>query len=279
MFPGRNYILTDEEFQLFQKLVFDKFGIFLSEQKKTLLITRLEKKLKELNLNSFREYYYLISREKDFSALSSFIDTVTTNYTYFYRENEHFDYYVKEALPNILKETAASQSKDLRVWSAGCSSGEEPYTIQMLQLEFFGNNYNNWKAGILATDVSDKVLRIAKNAEYSTDSLRFLPKPMLLKYFVKVDKNSYRVKEELSRDVVFRRFNLMADKFPFKKKFQAIFCRNVLIYFNEVSKKKVLNNFYENLEENGYLFIGHSESIVQIDKRFKYIQPSIYRKQ
>ncbi len=269
--------ITDREFEKMQRLIYDQFGIKLTEQKKTLLVSRMQKLFRTRGINSFSEYYDYIVNDKSKAALTELVNYISTNHTFFYREHDHFDFFSQYALPEFIHKLQARRSKDLRIWSAGCSSGEEPYLLVMLMMEALGSEYHNWDAGILATDISMKVLEIAKRGIYEKERLDLLPDKYKKKYFIKLDENRYEVKPEVRKEVTFGKFNLMNDTYPFKKPFQMIFCRNVMIYFDEVTREKVVNRFCNVLEVDGYFFIGHSETIRRFNQ-FDYIKPALYRR-
>lgn len=204
-----------------------------------------------------------------------FIERITTNHTFFMREVDHFNFFREKVLPYLCK---VVRNKDLRIWSAGCSSGEEPYTLAMIIDEYFGNQKIWWDSQILATDISNKVLNKAVQGVYSNAALESLPSLWKLNYLNKIDKDKYEFKDNIKKEVIFRKFNLMEERFPFKNKFHVIFCRNVMIYFDEQTKIDLINKFYDSLELGGYLFIGHSESFARNETKFQYIAPAIYRK-
>lgn len=269
--------IKDDEFAKLRQLIYNNIGITLTNDKRTLVTGRLQKILRQKGLSSFNEYLEFIKSDKSGSTLSELANTISTNHTFFGREKEHFDYFSKISLPEIIP--VKSSEKDLRVWSAGCSSGEEPYTLVMLMMEYLGTEYQKWNAGCLATDISERVLDIAKQGVYTADRVEGLPKNFRLKYFEKAkEPDSLKVKDNVRKEVIYRRFNLMNEVFPFKKKFDVIFCRNVMIYFDEQTRIKLADKFYNVLNQGGYLFIGHSETLNRKYTKFNYIQPAVYRK-
>ena len=267
--------ITDDEFKLIADFIKDHSGINLKDEKKTLLVGRLSSIVKEHNLNSFMEYYQLLKKDQEGKVLSQLIDKITTNHTFFMRESQHFNYLNQEVLPYM---KMAVKDKDLRVWCAASSTGEEPYTLAILLADFFKNEAVMWDKRLLATDLSLSVLEEAKRGIYSKEKLSTLPKIWVLNYFDKISEEQYQVKRTLRKEVVFRRFNLLEPQFPFKKKFHIIFCRNVMIYFDNDTKTKLISKLYDSLEHGGYLFIGHSESISRETTKFQYVQPAVYRK-
>ncbi len=271
--------LNDEDFNAIRGYVYNTIGINITEEKRNLLQSRLQKILRSEIFNTFQEYYEHLINDKTGTALSDLANNISTNYTYFYRENEHFDFFVETGLKEILRKKVNQKSNDLRFWTAGCSSGEEPYTIMMMMMEKMGDMYKKFDAGILATDISLKALETAKNGIYDADKLKRLPDGYAQKYFDKMDNNRFKIKDFVKKEVTFRRFNLMNDIFPFKKKFDAIFCRNVMIYFDNDTRATLVRKFYDFLEDGGYLFIGHSETIRRGVVDLKSIAPAIYRKE
>ena len=270
--------INDKEFKQISDLLYNKFGINLSMQKKALVTGRLNKTLKNLGLKSFNEYYSYILSDSTGNGINELINRLSTNHTYFYREEKHFNFLNQKTLPDIKKYLISKNNRDLRIWSAGCSSGEEPYTLAMHVMEFFGEEYYSWNAGILATDISGNVLEIAKKGSYSLNQLNKLPERFLKKYFIKLKDEQYAVSEKLKKEVLFKRLNLINDTFPFRQCFQIIFCRNVMIYFDLETRTKLIENFHKFMVPGGYLFIGHSETIGREQNMFRYIQPAIYQK-
>ncbi len=263
--------ISVEEFNLFKEYIYDNIGISLSDQKITLLRTRLNKRLRELNFTNFTEYYeYVKITPTEHTAL---VSAISTNVTYFFREENHWKFLDKH-LDSIIKDT-----KKLRIWSSACSTGEEPYTIGMYLKEYF-NSLAGYDMKILATDISHEAIKKAQKAQYSNEQVYDLPNHHISNNFINIqDTNYHEVNTELKKLVMFRTFNLVYGNYNiFKKsKFNIIFCRNVLIYFDEETKEKVASNLANQLEVGGYLFIGHSESLMT-HKNLKYIAPSIYQK-
>ena len=225
-------------------------------------------------MSSFKEYYDYIINDKDGPDTKEFIDKITTNHTFFMREKEHFDYLYTHVLPEIEKKY--STTKDIRLWCGPCSSGEEAYTLQILLQEYFGNK--GWNTEILATDISNTVLNKAHRGIYSNISLEEMPSNWIDKYFDKYDSEHRVAKDILKKNITFTRMNFIEDRFNFKKPFQVIFSRNVMIYFDQQTKADLVNKFCDVTEQGGYLFIGQSESLGAEDKRYKYVIPAVYRK-
>ncbi|AZK47934.1 CheR family methyltransferase [Paenibacillus lentus] len=267
--------ISDKEFRRVAHFIKVNYGIHLNNEKKILVVGRLGQVMQRLNINNFSDYLDYIIADKSGEAAKTFINQMTTNHTFFMREADHFNYFRDTVLSSLLPRV---RDKDLRVWSAGCSSGEEPYTLAILIDEYLGSARIGWDTQLLATDISEKVLNRAKKGIYSSEAVALLPKRWRHSYFKRHADNHYEVSNKIKKEVVFRRFNLM-ESFPFKKKFHVIFCRNVMIYFDADTKMNLIRKFYDSLEPGGYLFIGHSETINREDTRFKYVMPAVYRKE
>lgn len=268
--------ITEKEFSQLAQYIKANYGIHLKKEKMTLVIGRLHNVLQQQGFQSFSEYYEHMISDKSGKSVITLIDKITTNHTFFMREADHFYYFRDIVLPFISK---IAKDKDLRVWCAACSSGEESYTLAMLIDEFFGKDKMLWDTKILATDISEKVLDIAKKGIYSNERIAPLPSQWKMNYFKKYDYENSVLVDKIKNEVIYRKFNLMDTVFPFKRKFQAIFCRNAMIYFDNQTKNALVNKFYDQLEYGGYLFIGHSESLNRDTTRFKYIMPAVYRKE
>ncbi|MCG8484433.1 MAG: protein-glutamate O-methyltransferase CheR [Clostridia bacterium] len=268
--------ISEQEFKKFSEYIRSNFGISLSNKKVTFLTSRLGSLIEKSGFKTFSDYYNYVTNDKNGDSVIEMINKITTNYTYFFREEKHFEYLKNIVLPYVIDKE--KNARDLRIWSAGCSSGEEPYTLQMIIKDVLKEQCSNWDTKLLATDISTKVLTKAQNGIYSNESVEKMPKHWQDKYFKKYDTDSVVVKDMIKNEIIYRRFNLM-HPFPFKRKFHIIFCRNVMIYFNNETKNQLINKFYEFTEPGGYLFIGHSESIDRNHSKYKYLQPAIYRKE
>lgn len=268
--------LKPEEFTLFRNYIYTKVGISLSEQKSTLVKGRLNKRLHQLSLNSFREYYdYLIS-DVSGEELTFFVGAISTNVTSFFRESAQWTW-LEGYLPTLI---AAKKDKKIRIWSAGCSSGEEPYTILMF-LQHHLPDFHSWDIKILATDISSKVLSKAIAGHYESKQVEQLPKDMVMKSFDKVEVDSvirYQIRPLLKQKVLFRLYNLITDPFFFKNKFDMIFCRNVMIYFDDVNRKELIEKYTRLLPKGAPLFLGSSESLTTHKETLKLLGSSIYQK-
>jgi len=277
-FDHKMMTITDAEFNSIRDLVYQRLGITLSDQKKSLVVGRLQKKLKEHGFSSFKQYYDKLIADKTGDALTELANQITTNHTFFFREPDHFDFFKSDILPWMVQAHKARKDNDLRIWCAAASSGEEPYTLIITLLEFFGMDYKNWNCGLLATDVSEKALGDAVKGIYVQARLEGVPPQILHKYFKKVPEG-YAVTDQLKKEVTYRKFNLMSKTLPFKKKFDCIWCRNVMIYFDTPTKHELVNRMYDFTVSGGYLLIGHSETLDRNQTKWKYVKPAVYRKE
>lgn len=270
--------LTDAQFGKISDLVRNMCGINLHDGKKELVKARLNKRLRKLGISSFDQYLEYISRDGDNGELTAMLDALSTNLTSFFREVEHFEYFSQKALAKV-KQAAGNSGGRLRIWSAGCSSGEEPYSIAISVCDAIPN-LTRWDARILATDISTRVLDHARGGSYDAEKVKTVPQQARTKYFQRIGVGRgrpYRVSEQLRKLVHFSRVNLM-DPWPMQGPFDVIFCRNVMIYFDKPTQGGLVNRFWDLLGPGGTLFIGHSESLTGIKHRFKYVQPTVYEK-
>lgn len=267
--------INQSDFVRLITFVQSNYGIDLSK-KKQLIQSRLQSTLQSHGFSNFTQYVDHIIKTKNKTDIETMLNKLTTNYTYFLRESEHFDFFKNTILPYLV---STKKNKSLSIWSAGCSSGEEPYTLSMYIKDYLGPNAASWDTRILATDISTNVLSTAMNGEYDIESLRHLPQNWKKRFFRTSAANPERVtvSDELKKNVIFRPFNLM-DPIQFKSKFDVIFCRNVMIYFNQETKEGLINRFYDATNPGGYLLIGHSESINRATSKYSYIMPATYRK-
>lgn len=267
-------VISDEEFNAIAKLVYDHFGIHLTDKKKTLVTGRLNSLLKQKNFKTFKELYDHILDDETGRALSDLINKISTNHTYFFRESDHFDLLKSTILSEVSALTP--QTNDIRLWCAGCATGEEPYTLAMTANDFT-QNHPGKTVSILATDISMNALEKAIEGKYTADKLRNISPLYIQKYFTK-ELQTYYVKAELKKNILFKRLNLMRENFPFKNRFHIIFCRNVMIYFDRQTRQRLVAQFYKHLQPGGYLFIGHSESLLKEQSYLKYLKPAVYYK-
>jgi len=273
--------MSNREFARFAEFIYDQCGIKMPPAKKTMLEARLQKRLRTLGMGSFQEYAdFLFSKEGAGLELVHLIDVVTTNKTDFFREPAHFDFLVARALPELAESRGIGFRKGLSIWSAGCSSGEEPYTLAMVLAEFAEQN-PGFSYGILATDICTTVLDKARMAIYGEDRVEPVPLPLKRKYLLRGKGNQrglVRIVPELRGCIRFRRLNFMDDDFGLREPMEIIFCRNVIIYFDKQTQEKLLTKFCRHLIPGGYLFMGHSETLSGLDVPLVQVASTIYRK-
>jgi chemotaxis protein methyltransferase CheR len=270
--------LTDKQFEAISTMVKDLCGINLHVGKRELVKARLNKRLRELGMDNFSQYVGHVSTGQGQAELLSMLDALSTNLTSFFREGAHFDLLRETLVPEMMRRQA--ESRRIRIWSAGCSSGEEPYSIAIVLKETL-RNLATWDVRVLATDLSRRVLDTAGGGIYGRERLAQVPKGMIAEHFQCVsprEPRMYKVNEQLRRIVTFARLNLM-EPWPMRGPFDAIFCRNVMIYFDKPTQNRLVERFWELLAPAGVLFIGHSESLAGVRHRFKYLQPTVYCRQ
>jgi len=270
--------ITDQEFRLFKDLIYKHFGIHLTDAKRSLLVRRLQQWLRQQGFQNFTGFYDHLIKDGCDESFSELANRITTNYTFFNREPDHFVHFSQTALPQTVQYHKNRMDWDIRVWCAAASTGEEPYMLAMLLMRYFGRDYMKWDAGVLATDISHRALQQAKRGSYTEEQVESLPKGFRSSYFKKNGAGLYEVCDELRRDVTYRRFNLINKVYPFKKPFDIIFCRNVMIYFDQPTKDHVIKMLLKHLRPGGYLYIGHSESISRDTPGIQYIKPAVYCK-
>jgi len=259
--------LPDDIFRLLRDFIHGYCGIYFDDGSKFLLERRLTRRLEQRQLRSFEEYYHFLrydrKREEELTVL---VDNLTTNETYFFRESPQLRAFSEEILPE-LREVLADR-KVIRIWSAGCSTGEEPYTIAILLLES-GDWWRDWQVEILGSDINQRVLHTARKGVYKKSAHRVTSPEMLSKYFIEEEKGNYRIADRVRELVSFSYLNLLD---PYKtsliSNMDVIFCRNVIIYFDKEAKKKVIESFFDKLRNGGYLLLGHSESLINISNAF-----------
>lgn len=252
---------TEKHYEILKDIVYEECGIDLHEGKLELLKARVAKRMRLLKLNTVSEYVKLVKKDED--EFINFIDAVTTNHTFFFRENHHCEFLLN----------AIDNSNYLKIWSAASSSGEEPYSIAIQLLD------KRYRFEIFASDISNTMLRLARRGIYLKDKAKLIPPSVLRKYFqlgYDVWKDHIKVKNEVKTHVTYGKHNLITDSSP--GVFDIVFCRNVMIYFDDLVRQKVLDKLYNSIEYGGYLIIGASEGLVRQNHNFKYIEPSIYMK-
>jgi len=270
----REFLYTKEDFDFLRKISNDHSGILVPDDKFDMFYSRLSKRVRMRGLANFKEYCQYLKNNPELE-FNEFINAVTTNLTSFFREKHHFEYLKNTVIPEVLKRN--STKKTIRVWSAGCSTGEEPYSIAMTLLE---NVPSNWDIKILATDLDTNVLQTAATGIYTSDRVEGLPKEITNKWFKKgTGNNSVKVKVDsrIQALIQFKQLNLMGD-WPIKNNFDFIFCRNVLIYFDRDTKELLAQRYGRLLSIGSHLLIGHSESLNQLDTCFDLIGNTIYKK-
>lgn len=259
-----------EIFDRIRELVYKKSGIKLDTNKESLIRARIGKRMRVLGISNHAEYLKQVIESNDENEIIHLLDAISTNVTSFFRDIDHFD-----LLGTLLKEWVSLGQKKFRIWSSACSSGEEPYSIAMTVLDSIGLSFDT---KILATDISTRVLEKAQNGIYEAERINQVPESFIEKYFEKVD-NSYKVKTALRNMIVFKRLNLSETPFPMQGPMDVVFCRNVMIYFDYDTRKRLINEIYRLLKPNGYLFVGHAESLIGLTNGFKTIKPSVYMKE
>lgn len=257
-------ILNDSQFETFRKLIYNESGITFSDTNRSILDSRIKESLREKQLTTVEEYYKLITSDKE--EMKIFLDSITTNLTRFFRNIPHFEALVNYVLPHLMELKKKSGDYKIRVWSAGCSTGEEPYTIAMLLADKLPSPFT---FEIMASDISLKSLMVGKAGYYPEPRVQGIPQNYLEKYFTKTEKG-YQVKQELMNKIRFDYHNLKNDSGA--RNLDIIFCRNVLIYFDEAAQKAVIDRFYNSMSSQSYLFIGHSESLFGMETQFKFLK-------
>ncbi|PLX72164.1 MAG: chemotaxis protein CheR [Desulfuromonas sp.] len=281
IFSGPDIKMNEEEFRLLRDFIYQHCGIFFDEESKFLLERRLGKRLQYHRLKNFKDYYFLLryNKVKD-QELTEVINIITTNETYFFREEFQLKTFVDEILPEVkIRKEAKQEGKKLRIWSAGCSTGEEPYTIAMLLLD--KPEFRDWEIEIIGTDISHRVLQIARKGVYSDISFRATEETAKNRFFTAVD-GKFRVNDNVRKHVSISHLNLFdSSKVSLLGKMDIIFCRNVIIYFDIAAKKKVIESFYQRLHPEGFLLLGHSESLMNITSSFAlrhFINDMVYQR-
>ncbi|WP_448204450.1 CheR family methyltransferase [Azospirillum sp. sgz302134] len=280
--PGRReFPFEQRHFDFIAHMLYQLAGIALAPHKVEMVYSRLARRLRELQLPDFDAYCTLLESEEGANEVGFLVNALTTNLTSFFRESHHFDFLASKAIPEMrARHTGESSHPRLRIWSAGCSSGQEPYTIAMVLSAAFGPELRRWDAKILATDIDTHMVDTARRGVYSAEVADSIPANLR-------DRFTHRIREggeskvvmhdDLKRLITFKPLNLL-EHWPMKGPFDAIFCRNVLIYFDRVGRTQVIENFARLLEPGGCLFLGHSESLYGVSNRFRQTGPTIYRR-
>lgn len=274
-------VMTAEDFKKLSTFIYREYGIKMPEIKKTMLQSRLHKRLRELNMPNYKDYVeYLFSKEGQQTEVIHMIDMVSTNKTDFFREPVHFDFLHSDVLPELLNSDRPNRM--IKLWSAGCSSGEEPYTIAISLSEYAANNPGHmFDFTVLATDISTRMLKTAAEAIYKEQRVEMLPINLKKKYLLRSKDRTnptVRIVPDLRRKISFSRLNFMDNQYNVPDSFDIVFCRNVLIYFDRETQEKVINKLCSKLKPNGFFFLGHSESITNFDVPLHQLRPTIFRK-
>lgn len=272
--------ISDEEFEAFQDFIYRESGISLSEAKRALVCSRLSKRLRHLGLTSYTEYYdYLQESDPTGTERQQMINCITTNKTEFFREAHHFEFLSNRLFPVWRDQAKLTGKRQIRIWSAACSTGEEPYTIAMTLADHF-DNLPAWDVKILASDIDTDVLARAKAGIYSHDRMEGIDEECLRRHFLRgtgSQTGQYRIRRDLQRLITFRQINFIDEVWPVRTKFDAIFCRNALIYFNRESQQKIVNRLTDHLAPGGHLFLGHSENADWLAERLVILGQTVYR--
>lgn len=270
---NREFKMTDANFKAIRETVYKSAGIVLGDHKREMVYSRLARRLRALNIDDFASYLAYLDGHQE-QEFSHFINAITTNLTAFFRENHHFEYLSNDIVPNLRRWHA--NDKRIRVWSAGCSTGEEPYSIAMTLGPIF--NQPGWDFKILATDLDSNVLTKGKSGIYTANNVEGMDKDKQKKWFVRsTTSDNFKVKPELQKMISFKRLNLL-QKWPMSGPFDVIFCRNVVIYFDQETKNTLFHRYAGMLRPGGYLFLGHSESMHRQNNEFEALGQTIYRK-
>jgi chemotaxis protein methyltransferase CheR len=272
----REFVLTDHEFQRLRDLIHQQTGIALSDAKRELLYGRLARRLRKLGLASFAEYCKVLEEQSAPGEMQELTNAITTNLTSFFREEYHFRQLAEEALAQIIETRSAVRR--LRLWSAGCSTGEEPYTLAMVLREALAE-LHNWDVKLLATDIDSKVVATASGGIYAAERLKGVSAERRARWFQPApgDPGCYTASEELKSLITFKQLNLL-DAWPMKGIFDVIFCRNVVIYFDKPTQRELFERMAEHQEPGGWLFIGHSENLLNVTRRYKLVGRTVYRR-
>lgn len=273
--------LTRGEYELFRQLIYDKSGIDLGNDKMQLLRARLGKRLREGEFSSFRSYYDQVVKDHTGREMGALLDAVSTNTTHLFREEGHFSFLETIISQWVNDPKWCAEYRTLRIWSAGCSSGEEPYSVAMVVHDVL-NKYPRIQAKILATDISSQMLNRAKRGLFEPHLVGTVPTAFRRRYLHEAEgekRPMLQAAPELRKLIKFARFNLMNPSFPFRYGFHVIFCRNVMIYFDQQTQEGLIARYAKHLVPGGYLLIGHSESLNRLEHSLTYVQPTIYQKE
>lgn len=273
--------ITDAEFRLFRDLIYSQAGIHLADVKKALLTGRLSRHLRQLGMNSFRQYYEHVIADKSGQEMITLLDAIATNETHFFREPKQFEYLQNTLVPAWqLQAEQGKRRKQIRVWSAACSSGEEPYSLAMLLLYAFPPE-SGWSIEIIATDISTRILDRARAGIWPINRADTIPSHLLKRFMLRgtgSQQGNMKAGPEVRQVIEFGRLNLHDTSYPLRGMFDAVLCRNVLIYFDQHSRAAAINRMVGLLEPDGHLFLGHAESLTGMNLRMTSVAPAVYRK-
>jgi chemotaxis protein methyltransferase CheR len=272
--PGREFAFTDDDFQAIARKVRDRAGIVLSTAKRNLVYSRLARRLRSLGCSTFKAYLALLDGPDTEAEHLEMINAITTNLTGFFREAHHFETLAKDVIPELAR--SPHQGRRLRIWSAGCSSGEEPYTIAMTVVRALPAK-ENWDALILATDVDTNMIATGRAGVYEAKKVAPVPPEMRQRFVRSVDDDAVEMAPALKQIIRFKPLNLL-ESWPMRGKFDVIFCRNVVIYFDKDTQRTLVDRYADLLNPEGWLFIGHSESLYRVSDRFRHLGRTVYRK-
>ncbi len=257
-------LLTDADFDLFRKVIYDESGITFSATNRSILDSRLKERLRDKKMEDVRSYYKLIITDKE--EMKLLLDSVTTNLTRFFRNQPHFDTLINYVIPHVIENKKAKGDRTIKIWSAGCSTGEEPYTIAMILKDILPAPYT---FEIVASDISLKSLMVGKQGFYEESRIAGIPQNYLDRFFTKVN-NGYQVNDDIKSRIRFDYHNLKFD--AGLRNLDVVFCRNVLIYFDDAAQLATVNRFWDSMGPQSYLFIGHSESLFGMDTKFEFLK-------
>lgn len=271
--------ISDSEFRLFRELIYRHAGIALARSKKALLEARLAKRLRELGLRSFTDYYERVVNNPDGAELVQLLDRISTNETHFFREPRQFEFLEQQVFPLWTAQAVKGlKERHIRIWSAGCSTGEEPYSLAMLLQDRF-SIASGWEIEILATDISTRALNAARMAEWPIAKAEEIPEEFLKRFMLQgtgAQTGKMKAGPEIVSRVHFERLNLNDDTYPVSGRFDAIFCRNVLIYFDAPSRRRAIERLLDFLTPAGFLFVGHAETLNGLTDRARHVMPTVY---
>lgn len=265
--------LAQTDFQFLQKLIYEETGIVIGDHKREMIFRRLSRRMRDLDIENIADYCSILRSKNNTEEMGNFVNAVTTNLTSFFRENHHFDFLKSDFHKSFIQ----SGKKRLRVWSSASSTGEEPYSIAITLREAFAEKIDHLDAKILATDLDTQVIQTAKNGVYAQDRLKDLDTTIKSKWFDSMNGKQYKVNDSLKSLITFNKLNLLGP-WPIRGKFDVIFCRNVLIYFDKPTQEKLVDRFYDVLESGGILMLGHSESVLKGNAKFDNLGKTIYQK-